>query len=43
MVFAENQEQHEYYTFKDMLLQPCKSDLIMDMIKEVEEHEDRSH
>ena len=43
MVFAENQEQHFYYTFKDMLLQPYYSDLILAMIKEVEEHEARSH
>ena len=43
MVFAENQEQNEYYTFKDMLLQPEKSDLILSMIKEVKAHEAISH
>ena len=35
MVFAENQEQNESYTFKDIFLQPDKSYLILDMIKEV--------
>ena len=33
MVFAENQEQNEYYTFKYTLLQPDKSDFILAMIK----------
>ena len=43
MVFAENKEQNESYTFKDMLLQPEKSDLIIAMIKEVKAHEAISH
>ena len=38
MVFAENQERNESYIFKDMLLQPYKSDFIIDTIKEVEAH-----
>ena len=29
MLFAENQEQNESYTFKDMLLQPYQSDFIL--------------
>ena len=36
MVFAENQEQNESYTFKDVLLNTDKSDIILAMIKEVE-------
>ena len=43
MVFAANQEQNESYTFKDMLLQPYKSDFILAIIKEVEENEARIH
>ena len=43
MVSAENQEQNEAYTFKDMLLQPEHSYLILATIKEVEAHEVRSH
>ena len=43
MVFAVNQEQNESYIFKDMFLQPDKSDSIIEMIKEVEEHEVRNH
>ena len=35
MVFSSNQEQNESYTFKDVFLQQEKSDLILDMIKEV--------
>ena len=34
---------NESNTFKDMLLQPEKSDFIICMIKEVEEHEAISH
>ena len=33
MLFAENQEQNESYTFKGMLLQPDRSDFILDIIK----------
>ena len=36
MVFTENQEQNESYTFKGMLLQPDRSYFILDIIKEVE-------
>ena len=43
MVSSENQEQNESYTFKDMLLKPDKSDFIIEMIKEVEEHEAINH
>ena len=43
MLFAENQEQSESYTFKEMLLQADKSYLIIDMIKEAEAHKTRSH
>ena len=43
MLFAANQEQNETYTFKDVFLQPDKSDFILAMIKEVEAHEARSH
>ena len=43
LVFAENQEQNEYYTFKDILLQPYKSYFILEIIKDVESHESRSH
>ena len=43
MVFAENQEQNESYTFKGMLLQPDRSYFILDIIKEVEAQESRSH
>ena len=43
MVFSENQEQNESYTFKDMLLQLKKTDFILAMIKEVAAHESRSH
>ena len=43
MVFVENQEQNQAYTFKDMLLQPDKSDSILSTIKEVEAHEARSN
>ena len=43
MVFAENKEQIEPYTFNDMLLQPDNSCFILAKIKEVETHESRSH
>ena len=43
MVFAENQEQNQSYTFKDMLLQPDKSDFIIAIVKEVEVHEVINH
>ena len=43
MVFAENQEKNESYTFKDMWLQPEKSYIILAIIKEVEANESRSH
>ena len=43
MVFAENKEQNESYTFTDMLLQPDKWDFILVMIKDIESHEARSH
>ena len=43
MVFAEKQEQNESYIFKDVLLQSDKSNLILDIIKEVKAHKDRSH
>ena len=43
MVFEENQEKNESYTFKDMLLQPDKPYLITSMINYVESHETRSH
>ena len=43
MAFSENQEQNEYYTFKDILLQPYKSYSIISIIYEVEAHEARSH
>ena len=33
MVFAENQEQNESYTFKDMLFQHGDQCLIISMIK----------
>ena len=42
MVFAENQEQNEYYIFKYMLLQSYKSDSILAMVKYFEAHEARS-
>ena len=38
MIFIENQEKNESYTFKDILLQPDKSNFIISMMKEVEEH-----
>ena len=43
MVLVANKEQNESYTFKDMLLQPENSYLIIAMTKEVEAHEDRSN
>ena len=43
IVFAENQEQNESYTFNYMLLQPGKSYFIISMIKEYEAHEAISH
>ena len=43
MVFAVNQEQNKSYKFKDMLLQPEKSYLFLNIIKEVETHEDQSN
>ena len=43
MEFLENQEQNESYTFKDMLLQPYKSDFILAMIKYFEAHEAINH
>ena len=36
MVFASNQEKKEFFTFKNILLQPYKSYLNLSMIKEVE-------
>ena len=42
MVFLENQLK-KTYTFKYMLLQPKKSDLILAIIKEVESHYYKSH
>ena len=42
MVLAANQEKKSH-TFKYMLLQPEKSNLIISMIKDIEAHEDRSH
>ena len=42
MLFAVKKEQNESYTFRDILLQPSKSDFIQAMIKEVESHETRS-
>ena len=39
MLFAANQEQNETYTFKNMLSQPYKSGFIMEMLKEVESHQ----
>ena len=42
MVLAANSEQNAFYTFKEMLLQPDKSDLILSKIKEVEAHKARS-
>ena len=42
MVLAANSEQNGFYTFKEMLLQPDKSDLILSKIKEVEAHKARS-
>ena len=36
MVFVYIQKQNKSYTFKDMLLQPDKSDFILAMIKEAE-------
>ena len=38
-IFEENQEKNESYTFKDMLLQPDKSNFILAIVKEVEAHE----
>ena len=43
MAFAANQEQNSSYIFKDMLLQPEKSDFILAVIKKVESHKSRSH
>ena len=43
MVFAANQEQNRSYIFKDMLLQPYKSYLILTMLEEFEAHKLRSH
>ena len=43
MLLTANQEQNESYTFKDMLLQPYKSDFVLASIKEVEAHESRSN
>ena len=43
MVFLANQEQNESYTSNAMLLQPDKKSLILDILKEVEAHEARSH
>ena len=43
MVFVYIQKQNKSYTFKDMLLQPDKSDFILAMIEEFETHSSRSH
>ena len=43
MVFASNQEKNESYNFKDMFLQPDKSDFILSTIKEAGSHETKSH
>ena len=43
IIFVANQEQNQSYTFKDMLLQPDNSYLILTMIKELEAHEARIH
>ena len=43
MFLEENQEQNESYIFKDMFLQPDKSDLIIAIVKEVEAHSSRSN
>ena len=43
MVFASDQEQNEYYTFKDMLLQLENSYFILATIKQVGAHEAISH
>ena len=43
MSIAENQEQNEFYTFKEMLLQTYRSVFILAMIIEVEAHESISH
>ena len=39
MVFAANKQQKYSYTFKYMLYQPYKSDIILAIIKEIEAHE----
>ena len=43
MVFAENQEQNEFYNFRDMLLQLDNPYFILAMIKEVELNKDRRY
>ena len=43
LVFAENQEQNESYTFRKILLQPDKSYFILSIIKEVESHGSINH
>ena len=43
MFFAANQQQNEYYTYKDMLFQPYNSGFILPKIKKVGEHKSRSH
>ena len=43
IIFTENQEQNKSYTFKDVLLQPYRSDFIPATVKEVELHKTRSH
>ena len=43
MVFAENQDKNETYTFKDMLCQDYCQQFIDAMMAEVNDHEDREH
>ena len=43
MVFAANQEQNLSLIFKDMLLQPDKSDIIISIIEAVESRKYRDN
>ena len=43
MLFAENQEQNEFYIFNGMLLQPYMSYFILAITNEVEANKARSH
>ena len=43
IVIASNQEQNGSYAFKEILLQPGRSDFILAMIKKVESHESINH